>query len=279
MQYQFLNRKMKKKLSSIANLLGVVYSSLDTKCSIVGEQFITDHGLYYIFSGNLNVVDAGQKHTFGSGDVLFYRKHFLAKFIKAPQENQNFKSIAVVFDRNSLLEFSRQHNMFSEKNNLANDTVFKLENSLLLENYFKTLLPYFDSTLPENLVNLKRQEALMLLLQVNPDLKNVLFDFSQPGKIDLESFMLQNFQFNVELKRLAYLTGRSLATFKRDFEKIFHVSPHRWLQQKRLEEAHYLIKEQNKRPSDIYLEVGFESLSHFSYSFKQHFGINPSNIQ
>lgn len=30
--------------------------------------------------------------------------------------------------------------------------------------------------------------------------------------------MRQHFRFNVELKQLAYLTGRSLATFKRDFE-------------------------------------------------------------
>jgi AraC-like DNA-binding protein len=269
---------MKKGLSSITNFIGVVYSSLET-ISIVDEQFITDHGLYYIYSGNLNVVEAGKKFAFGAGDILFYRRHFLARFIKAPQENQSFKSISVVFDRDTLLEFRRQHNIVSEKNNSANDSVLKLENSILLENYFKTLLPYFDSSPPENLANLKRQEALMLLLQINPDLKNVLFDFSQPGKIDLESFMLQNFQFNVELKKLAYLTGRSLATFKRDFEKIFHTSPNRWLQQKRLEEAHYLIKEQNKRPSEIYHEVGFESLSHFSYSFKQHFGINPSSIQ
>ncbi len=268
---------MEKELLSVANLLGVIYSRLETKC-IVGEQFISEHGLCYILSGNLNVADAGQKYTFGAGDILFYRKHFLAKFVKAPQENKNFKSITVVFDRNSLLEFSRQYNMASEKKELANDAVLKLENDLLLENYFKTLFPYFDSSLPDNLVNLKRQEGLMLLLQVNPALKNILFDFSQPGKIDLEVFMQQSFRFNIALKRLAYLTGRSLATFKRDFEKIFHTSPNRWLQQRRLEEAHYLITEQNKRPSDIYHEVGFETLAHFSYSFKQHFGINPSRI-
>ncbi|MNQ12368.1 Exoenzyme S synthesis regulatory protein ExsA [compost metagenome] len=269
---------MKKELSSIENPFGVVYSSLKTKC-VVGEQFITSHGLYYILSGNLNVIEAGRKYTFGAGDILFYQKHFLAKFIKAPQENQSFKSIAVVFDRNSLLEFSSQHHMAAAKKDLTNDNVLKLENNILIENYFKTLLPYFDSPLPESLVNLKRQEALMLLLQAAPDLKNVLFDFSQPQKIDLESFMLQNFHFNVDLKRLAYLTGRSLAAFKRDFGKIFHTSPNRWLQKRRLEEAYYLIKEQNKRPSEIYQEVGFESLSHFSYSFKQHFGINPSSIQ
>lgn len=80
------------------------------------------------------------------------------------------------------------------------------------------------------------------------------------------------------MKRYAYLTGRSLAIFKRDFQKTFHTSPNRWIQQKRLEEAYYLIKEKGRKPSEVYLEVGFETLSHFSYSFKQFFGVNPSGV-
>ncbi len=36
--------------------------------------------------------------------------------------------------------------------------------------------------------------------------------------------MNEHYRFNVDLPRFAYLTGRSLATFKRDFEKIYHTS-------------------------------------------------------
>jgi AraC-like DNA-binding protein len=82
----------------------------------------------------------------------------------------------------------------------------------------------------------------------------------------------------VQLQRFAYLTGRSLATFKRDFEKIFHLSPSRWLQQRRLQEAHYLIKEKGKAVSDVYLDLGFEDLSHFSFVFKKKYGVAPSKI-
>ena len=35
----------------------------------------------------------------------------------------------------------------------------------------------------------------------------------------------------------------------------------------------------NKTPSVVYLEVGFEDLAHFSRSFKQEFGINPSAVE
>ncbi|QMU26673.1 helix-turn-helix domain-containing protein [Adhaeribacter radiodurans] len=128
------------------------------------------------------------------------------------------------------------------------------------------------------MLQLKQREAILILLKANPQLHQVLFDFSEPGKIDLEAFILQNYHFNVELKRFAYLTGRSLATFKRDFEKIFHLSPSRWLQQRRLQEAHYLIKEKGKAPSEVYLDLGLEDLSHFSFAFKKMFGVAPTRI-
>jgi len=118
----------------------------------------------------------------------------------------------------------------------------------------------------------------MILLETNPELKNVLFDFSEPGKIDLEAYMNKNYKFNVDLNRFAYLTGRSLATFKRDFERIFHNTPNRWLQQKRLNDAYYLIKEKKQNVSDVYLDVGFKDLSHFSFAFKKAFGVAPSHL-
>lgn len=262
---------------SAKNIPGVVYSHLESRL-IIGEQFIGEHGMCYIISGTLKVSETGKARIFNAGSLLFFRKNFLAKFIKQPSENQDFRSVTVMFERNTLEDFSRQYNISYKQAYLTTEAVLLLPPDILLENFYNTLIPYFDTSLPDNLISLKRQEALMLLMQVNPELKNVLFDFSQPGKIDLEAFMQQNFRFNVDLKRFAFLTGRSLATFKRDFEKIFHTSPNRWLQQRRLEEAHYLITEKNRRPSDVYHELGFETISHFSYAFKQFFGMNPSRI-
>jgi AraC family transcriptional regulator, exoenzyme S synthesis regulatory protein ExsA len=90
--------------------------------------------------------------------------------------------------------------------------------------------------------------------------------------------MNKNFKFNVSIERFAYLTGRSLSAFKRDFEKIFGATPSHWLVQKRLEEAYYLINRKSKRPSDIYLDLGFEDLSHFSFAFKRLFGHTPTQV-
>ncbi|WP_317194019.1 helix-turn-helix transcriptional regulator [Chryseobacterium sp. KMC2] len=68
----------------------------------------------------------------------------------------------------------------------------------------------------------------------------MLFDFGTPGRLDLEEFMQKNDKFNVNLERFAFLTGRSLSAFKRDFKKIFNETPNRWLIKRRLQEALFL---------------------------------------
>lgn len=90
--------------------------------------------------------------------------------------------------------------------------------------------------------------------------------------------MQQNYMFNVSIDTPAKLTGRSRAGFKRDFEKMFRTSPGQWLKQKRLQEAYHLIKSKGIKPSDAYLDVGFENLSHFSYALKRAYGFSPSAI-
>jgi AraC-like DNA-binding protein len=80
------------------------------------------------------------------------------------------------------------------------------------------------------------------------------------------------------LDRFSYLTGRSLTTFKRDFKNIYGVTPQRWLTEKRLKLAYYLLIDGNQKPAEIYREAGFENLSHFSFAFKKMFGYAPKSI-
>jgi AraC-like DNA-binding protein len=260
------------------NVQGILYTHLETK-KVIGEPFISEHGLCQIISGKLQVIDGGHTKLFVAGDLLFYRKNFLARFIRQNDGLFPFRSITVEFNQEALATFGRRFNLGYEEPFPGKEAVLKLNSSLLLESFFQTLLPYFNTPVTKGLVNFKQQEALLLLLQINPAFKNILFDLGEPGKIDLEAFMQQHFSFNVELKTFAYLSGRSLATFKRDFEKTFHTTPNRWLQERRLQEAHYLIKEKNKRSSEVYHEVGFETLSQFSAAFKQYYGVNPSQVK
>jgi AraC-like DNA-binding protein len=152
------------------------------------------------------------------------------------------------------------------------------ENHPLLESFFGSLLPYFEleEGVPPAIVSVKIEEAITILRTLDTSIDRCLANFSEPGKIDLPDFMEKNFMFNMPLQQFAYFTGRSLTTFKTDFKKAFHISPQRWLTQKRLDLAHYQLSEKNRKPADVYLEAGFENLSHFSFAFKKRFGYSPT---
>jgi AraC-like DNA-binding protein len=260
------------------NKAKILYSCYFTR-SQEGEQFIPEHVFSYQVAGTLTVNDGKKSYIYHQGDFHFGRRDQLAKYIKQPPENGEFKSLSIYLD--TLRAVSKELNLKAVKKSTTEDAVIVLKNHPLYKSFMDSLLIYLQ--LPEGeqsaLMDLKVREAVQLLLKVNPEITDILFDFTEPGKIDLEAFMLKNFHFNVQLKRFAYLTGRSLSTFKRDFEKIFHTTPSRWLIQQRLQEAYYQIREKGKAPSDVYIEVGFEDLSHFSFAFKKKYGAAPSLLR
>ncbi|KEQ28574.1 helix-turn-helix domain-containing protein [Pedobacter antarcticus] len=264
-------------MSTVQDLSGIVYSCY-TEVSRAGEQFIEEHGLSYIVSGNLEAFDGEKTHRFNTGEIILYKKNTLAKFVKQPAENKPFESVSLLLDKDILWAYNEARGSYKANPSKELSPFYTIRPDKLSVNYFKSLHALFEEKIPDELITLKKQEAVILLLRSNPALKDVLFDFSMPGKIDLEAFMNQNYKFNVPLPRLAYLTGRSLASFKRDFEKTYHMSPNRWMQNKRLHEAHFLLSEKKMKPIEVFSNVGFETLSHFSYAFKQQFGINPSAI-
>lgn len=255
----------------------ILYSCYTEK-SRSGESFISDHCVCYIQSGVLEFQLPDQKISFKEGEAFFVRRNILARSTKFPAENGEFKSISVFFEQETLKNISLEKKLTISNVPDHSAAFTSIDIDFLLKNYFESLPAYEGAVGAASLIRLKVEEGILLLINRHSDLQNILFDFSAPGKIDLELFMNKNFRFNVEMKRFATLTGRSLATFKRDFLKIFNTSPNRWLQKKRLEEACYLIKEKGRKPSEVYLEVGFEDLSHFSFAFKKNYGIAPSHI-
>lgn len=257
-----------------------IYFSCYFTRSRLGEQFVQEHTIAYIVSGKLEMNDGEHTQLFGTGDLYFCRRNSLVKYTKYPPEGGEYRSISIFFDQDFLRGFSIEFGYKTEGGSKSSPFEL-LPSKSVLGNYMESLRGY-EQVLTQNeakeLIAVKQKEALLLLLQIKPALRNVLFDFSAPGKIDLEAFMNRNYHFNVELKRFAHLTGRSLSTFKRDFEKLYHTTPSRWLLQRRLQEAYYLLKEKKKQASDVYLDLGFEDLSHFSYVFKKAYGVAPSLV-
>lgn len=240
--------------------------------------FLNHNTLVLIISGQFTLETSGQKISMRRGEMLLIGKNQLAQITKAPLEDENYETIVISLQEDLLRKIALEEQI-DIKEKYAGPLNILIPNNDFLQGFFQSVVPYVRNP-AEHITSamgmLKVNEAVKLLLHVMPELKTFLFDFSEPYKIDLEKFMLSNFHFNIPVEEFARLTGRSLAGFKRDFQKIFGMAPRHWLQEKRLTEARHLIESKNKKPSSIYLDLGFESLSHFSHSFKKKFGKTPS---
>lgn len=242
------------------------------------EQFIPEHIFMYLAKGEVAGYDGDSKYTMKSGEYCLIRKNYLARYTKQ-ELNGEFEKVVVVFDEAFLKAFQQKYQI-NKGNTLAKGAFVELTKTQLITNFVYSLMPYYNAghQINEAFDVVKREELLLILLQTNPQLGDILFDFGIPQKINLEAFMNRNYKFNVGLERFAYLTGRSLSSFKRDFLKIFADTPSRWIVKKRLKEAHFLIQKKQLKPSEIYLDLGFEDLSHFSFAFKKLFGYAPSKL-
>ncbi|MDR3678535.1 MAG: AraC family transcriptional regulator [Flavipsychrobacter sp.] len=241
------------------------------------EQFVAEHTLAYIIKGEMHLYDGSNNLMLKSGECGLARKNRLVRFRKE-KENGELEKVFVFFDEPFLRAFHKKHQPGISKFQ-ASETILRLPENTLMPNFIQSLLPYYDhGKINAAFADVKREELLIILLQAQPELAGLFFDYGIPEKINIEEFMNRNYQFNVSIKRFAYLTGRSLSAFKRDFKQVFNDTPSHWLVQRRLQEAYFLIKKKNQKPAEIYLELGFETLSHFSYAFKKHFGMAPTEL-
>ncbi|WP_375586856.1 helix-turn-helix domain-containing protein [Flagellimonas aurea] len=244
------------------------------------EIIAEEHSVVRVLSGELKVIQSNKTYVFGAGETHLFPRNRLATLIKSEKDGVPYKAIVVKLTQDVLRVFYEQKKLQVNPPVSRTENIIPLPKSPLLDSFFSSMLPYFDLDykLPQGLSQLKIQEAITVLRSINKDIDNILSDFSEPHKINLVEFMERNYMFNMPIEKFGYLTGRSLTTFKRDFKKAFNTTPQKWLTEKRLELARYQLTKNNRKPIDVFYEVGFENLSHFSYAFKKQFGKSPTEL-
>lgn len=242
------------------------------------ELILSQPALVHVVSGEMRIVTAERSYHFFAGDTVLLPRNQLGRMSKLPLGGLPCIAISVLFRKERLEHYYTSNQIELRTQHGYQPRIF--EEHPLLKSLFNSLSPYFElaEALPGDIAAFKIEEAIRVLRAIDPDVDQLLGDFEKPGKLDLVDFMEQNYMFNLPLEKFSYLTGRSLTTFKKDFKLAFSSSPGKWLTQKRLELAHYQIFEQKRKPSEVYLDVGFENLSHFSYAFKKRFGYNPTSF-
>ncbi|MEJ7658557.1 MAG: AraC family transcriptional regulator [Hymenobacter sp.] len=242
------------------------------------EVAFEDNVLVGVLAGELKVVQADRTRYCGAGDALLLPRNQPATLLKYPKDGAAYQAVMLTLPTALVRAYYAQQPPVPAPAAAAG--LVLLPKSPLLQSLFASLLPYLalEHRLPATLLAGKVTEAIEILRSLDQRSDGVLADFAEPGKINLVEFMEANYLFNLSLTRFSYLTGRSLTTFKRDFKKAFHLSPQRWLTQQQAEAGPLPANGKRRKPVELYLEVGFENLAHFSVAFKKQFGYPPTAL-
>ncbi|MEA1787743.1 AraC family transcriptional regulator [Arenibacter sp. GZD96] len=245
---------------------------------------ITQHLIAFGIEGEKYFHSLDDDTVLHKNEAIFLKKGLVLTTEKIAESN-SYKSILFFIDDSYLLHFfNKNRKYFAHLNSKESPrSYFKFENSSNLEAYINTLLPYFESEnlLIEPLFKVKLEELLLNLVlnDKQHSFKNFLINLNKKNDYNLHEFMSNNFTRNLRVEDFAYLNGMSVSSFKRNFEKVFNVTPAKWVKEKRLKKAEFILQTSDKNVNEVAMEVGFENPSHFIQVFKSYYGITPKKFQ
>lgn len=206
-----------------------------------------------------------------SGNMLMNERVTLKK---------EFESLLLFFSNAYLSEFLSKFNVELTDLSMDQSAIITFPKDEYLLNFQRSMKLLEENFSKKHFRLAKMEELLLYLLEKYPQKTKGFLALSIAKEKHFSlSQVVQSHKFkNLNTVELAFLCNMSLSTFKRRFKELYKTSPKKYLIAARMNKAKQLLKV-NKRPSEIYFELGYENLSSFSNEFKKHFGIPPKAYQ
>lgn len=266
-------------------VIGDDYLTAEYKCPIDVEQlkFWNEmHLISVVMSGRKDWFVDGKKYEMKGGDAAFIRKG-----VYTTKQYFEVDHCVMVFMLNDqfIREFLKEYESLQlpEEEMTDHSGIFLIDMNEGLKSIIFSVSNYLKQgrNVPKELVELKFKELLFNLV-INPKNKELARFFNEIRKADRSSIayvMNKHFQYDLSLEEFARLCGKSLSTFKREFQEVFQQTPGKWILEKRLAYAQTLLMSSNLNINEICYESGFKNTTHFSKAFKERFSLPPAQFR
>ena len=212
-------------------------------------DLLTENGIYFLKSGSLLFIPSGTYH-----------------FLHL-ENSDSFKRLSVFFP-----------------DNLLNNTPLKIDknNFIILEKpkKFLSLLEKLCCILTEPITKQNCYRAFTCFNFLLAELFTIEIPKTTPDEdynflSDIIEYINNNLACELSTSHLARTFNISESTLTHRFKKDYLISLHRYIIERRLFHARFLIK-QGFLPTKIYSECGYESYSSFYRAYQKFFGFPPS---
>lgn len=266
-------------------LVGNDFLLVEYKCPLEVENFKlwTDTPfITYVISGQKDWTSLDKTYTINKGEALFINK---GVYNTKQYFEVDYCVMLFFITDNFIRRFVKTHNdvLYSTSSEVSNSQIFPIQVEDSLNSLFLSVFNYLNqgNNIPKDLVEIKFNELLfnITLNPTNKDLVSFFKSLSHTEKTSLNDVMMKNFHCDLKLEEYARMYGKSLSTFKRDFQNYYNETPRKWLNTKRLEYAKTLLENPELNINDICFESGFKNVAHFSRSFKNMYEQPPNQYR
>jgi AraC family transcriptional regulator, exoenzyme S synthesis regulatory protein ExsA len=251
--------------------------------SFKGRSILHRNAVSLVIQGAKTMHFAEKKVFINSNEFHFLSAGNCLASMDVPKE-KTISSILMFFSNKVLSDFYVKHDSLirklKEKYKLGSEPYISIAKDAFTHNYISSL-SLLGADISTEMKLLKFEELMLHLLHTHPQ---EILSFQMKKSSDLEDLQIRkavetNISNNITVEELAFLCNMSLSTFKRKFQKLYATSPNKWILQRRMEMAKDLLSRYNEKPSEVYHKVGYENHSSFSESFKNTFGLTPTDFQ
>ncbi|MBZ4192600.1 helix-turn-helix domain-containing protein [Niabella beijingensis] len=242
------------------------------------ELFIDQHLLGFQVSGTTHILHSLGHATITANTAVLIRRNQIIRITPYLPEKCPCQFLSFVLNKEMLQQLAFENSVIINGRYTPEQNLFFQAGARLKENLI-ALASNHRGDKHSTVQPVQIREIVRLLLEDDPDLKYLLFDFSAPPRTDVSAFMNQHFMFNMPISTFARAAGYRPAAFKKIFSERYHRLPKDWLIERRLAEAYHLISQKGHKAAAIYLDLGFRNLSHFYTAFKKRYGTTSSAIR
>ncbi len=243
-----------------------------------GTFFLEQHLLYAVLGGSVCLTCGRQTWTVHKNEMILLRKAQSVGYVKQGSPKTGlFESLLFAINDELLKDFlTSQQVQIPPMAEVLGTQVSPMSDRLVA--YCWSLAPYFNDPSQTNpgLLRLKVMELLYDVMDCSKNIFRQMLQLRQPVKTDIHRVVEENYTSPISVEELAYLSGRSLSSFKRDFQCIYNTTPAKWIREKRLAKARQMLQASRMSVADVAYSLGFENPTHFSRIFKQRYGFSPS---
>jgi AraC family transcriptional regulator, exoenzyme S synthesis regulatory protein ExsA len=266
-------------------LVGHDYLFVEYKCPVETKTFEFTSELSFItfaVTGRKDWFASGKVYSINEGEAMFVRK---GAYTTRQYFDVDHCLLTFFITDDFIRNFMREYNLSSMPGGGSEeyDPIFKIDVNDALKVLFYSMYNYLQmgAEIPRSLVELKFRELLfnIVLNSKNKKLAQFFATLQYVSKWSFEDVMMKHFHFDLELKDFAHLCGRSLSSFKRDFQNFYQQTPGKWLSNKRLEYAKNLLISSDMNINEICYESGFRNSSHFNKAFKDRYHHPPKQFR